>query len=166
VFSLTVLDHVRLDCEHVARNYTLHARAADRFARMAFVVRMVMAVLLATAAAACVASVLVPARHYQVAAVAATTAAMIGFALYSVLGLESRVNAHRSFAHRLWIVSERYRSLIAEANDGAIDGPALLGRRDELIDQLHAIYERGFSVDQSGFEAARLAPLPEERAAA
>jgi len=126
---------------------------------------MVMATLLAAAAAACVASALLPARFYQVAAVAATTAAMIGFALYSVLGLESRVSAHRSFAHRLWIVTERYRSLLAEANDGIVDLAAMLRRRDDLIEQVHAIYERGFSVDQTGYEAARLPVIVDERAA-
>src|SRR4051794_28411021 len=126
MFSLTVIDHVRLDCEHVARNYTMHARAADRFASLSFGVRIVMAALLAAAAAACVSSALLPARFYQLAAVGATTAAMIGFALYSVLGLEARVSAHRSFAHRLWIVTERYRSLLAEANDGIVDVNAIL----------------------------------------
>ena len=166
MFSLTVIDHVRLDCEHVARNYTIHARAADRFASLAFIVRVIMATLLAAAAAACVSSALLPARAYQISAVVATTAAMIGFALYSVLGLESRVSAHRSFAHRLWVVTERYRSLLAEANDGVVDLSALLRRRDELIEQVHAIYERGFSIDQSGFEAARLpSVVADERAA-
>src|SRR5262249_40168336 len=156
MFSLTVIDHVRLDCEHVARNYTMHARAADRFASLAFIVRMVMAVLLAAAAAACVSSALLPARFYQLAAVATTTTALIGFALYSVLGLESRVSAHRTFAHRLWIVTARYRSLIPEAKDGIVDLGVLLRRRDELIEQVHAIYERGFAVDQPAYEAARL----------
>ena len=52
MFSLTVLDHIRLDSEHVAQNYTIHARAADRLARLSFAVRMAMAVLLAAATAA------------------------------------------------------------------------------------------------------------------
>lgn len=165
MFSLTVIDHVRLDCEHVARNYTIHARAADRFANLSFIVRTVLATLLAAAVAASVSSALLPARFYQGAAVAATSAAMIGFALYSVLGLEARVSAHRSFAHRLWIVAERYRALIAEANDGVVDLAVLLQRRDELIEEVHRIYERGFSVDQSGHEVARLPVIADERAA-
>ncbi len=165
MFSLTVLDHVRLDCEHAAQNYTVHARAADRFATMAFVVRMILATLLAAATAACIASVILPDRFYAMAAAAATTAAMIGFSLYAVLGLEGRVSAHRSFAHRLWIVCEGYRSLIAEANDGLIGGEELLARRDHLIQQLHGIYERGFGVDQSGYEAGRLGRVADERAA-
>ncbi len=165
MFSLTVIDHVRLDCEHAAQNYTVHARAADRFASLAFAVRVVMAALLSAATAACIASLIIPDRFYATAAAVASAAAMIGFSLYAVLGLEGRVSAHRAFAHRLWIVCEGYRALIAEANDGLVDGPELLARRDHLIQQLHAIYERGFSVDQSGHEAKRLGNVPSERAA-
>jgi hypothetical protein len=165
MFSLTVLDHVRLDCEHAAQNYTVHARAADRFATMAFAVRLILATLLAAATAATIAAVILPDRYYATAAAAASTAAMIGFSLYAVLGLEGRVSAHRAFAHRLWIICEGYRSLIAEANDGMVDGGELLARRDHLIQQLHAVYERGFSVDQSGHEAGRLGQVARDRAA-
>lgn len=165
MFSLTVLDHVRLDCEHAAQNYTVHARAADRFATLAFAVRMVMATLLAAATAACIAGLIVPDRFYAIGAAVASAAAMIGFSLYSVLGLEGRVSAHRAFAHRMWLVCEGYRSLIAEANDGLVDGADLLARRDHLIQQLHTIYERGFGVDQPGYEAARLGHVASERAA-
>jgi hypothetical protein len=165
MFSLTVIDHVRLDSEHVARNYTIHARAADRLAGLAFGVRMAMALLLATATAACLVSLLLPGRIYQLTATAATLVATLGFALYSVLGLESRVSAHRAFAHRLWLVSERYRSLIAEADGGLVESNALLQRRDQLIEEVHTIYERGFGVDQPAYESARLPPVSSERAA-
>jgi hypothetical protein len=164
MFSLTVIDHVRLDCEHAAQNYTIHARAADRFATFAFVVRMVIATLLAAATAASVASLMVPERFYATAAAIASATALIGFSLYSVLGFEGRVSAHRAFAHRLWLVCQEYRSLIAEANDGLVDGRELLARRDHLIQQLHAIYERGFGVDQSGHDAARLGHVAERAA--
>jgi len=165
MFSLTVIDHVRLDSEHVAQNYTIHAGAADRLARLAFVFRMAMAVLLAAATAACIIDLLMPARFYQIAAAIATSAAAIGFTLYSVIGLESRVDAHRVFAHRLWLASERYRSLLAEAEQGLIGSEALLQRRDRLIEDVHAIYERGFSGDQPAYEAARLPAVKSERAA-
>jgi hypothetical protein len=165
MFSLTVLDHVRLDCEHAAQNYTIHARAADRFAALAFWVRMVMAILLSAAAAATVAALIVPGRYYAVGAAIASGAALVGFSLYSVLGLESRVGAHRTFAHSLWMVCEEYRSLISEANEGLVESAELLSRRDRLIGRLHSLYERGFGVDQPGYEAARLARLPADRAA-
>lgn len=165
MFSLTVLDHVRLDSEHVARNYTVHARAADRLATVAFVSRIIMAMLLATAAAAAIGNLLYTARFYQVAAVAASSVAMAAFALYGVFGVEARVLAHRALAHRLWIVCERYRALISEAGEGVIDRAVLLDRRDQLIEQVHVIYERGFGPDQKAFESHRLPEIRTEQAA-
>jgi hypothetical protein len=106
-----------------------------------------------------------PARFYQVTAAITTSAAAVGFALYSVLGLEGRVTAHRALAHKLWMVSERYRSLIAEADQGLVTPDALLQRRDRLIEDVHAIYERGFAADQPAYETARLPTIPGERAA-
>lgn len=166
MFALTVLDHIRLDSEHLAQNYTVHARAADRFATWGFAMRIVVAFALAVATAAAVADLLIASRFYQVAAASAAAAATLIFALYCVFGFETRVSAHRALAHRLWIVAERYRSLLAEADEGIVERPAILARRDELIEQVHAIYERGFGVDQRAYEAARLPALPSERAAA
>ena len=165
MFSLTVLDHVRLDSEHVAQNYTIHARAADRLATAAFASRVVMTTLLAAATAAAIANFLIPSRIYQIAVIVATVTATVGFALFTVFGFDSRALAHRTFAHRIWMVCERYRTLISEASEGLIDRETLLRRRDELIADVHAIYEGGFASDQRAFEAARLPPLPAERAA-
>lgn len=165
MFSLMVADHVRLDSEHIAQNYTIHARAAERFASRAFAFRLVMVALLAIAMAANIGNLLLQGRTYAIAAVAATALALIGFALHATLGLEARVSAHRAFAHRLWIVCERSRALMAEMNDGLVDRGSLLQRRDDLIRELHAIYEHGFAMDQRAYESARLPPLPDERAA-
>ena len=165
MFSLTVIDHVRLDSEHVARNYMVHARAADRWATAAFVSRVTMVVLLAAAAAAAIANLLIADRVYQIAAAASSVVATLAFALYTVFGFEARVMAHRAFAHRLWIICERFRMMIAEATDGVIYRATLLNRRDQLIEQMHAVYERGFAPDERGFDAERLPPIPSERAA-
>lgn len=160
MFSLTIADHVRLDSDHVAKNYTVHARAAERLVGAAFAFRIAIVALLAIATATDVANLLMPSRQYQVAALVAAALALIGFAVYTVLGLEGRVTAHRVFAHRLWLVAERFRSLLAEDHEGVVDGPTLLRRRDDLIHELHTIYEYGFAIDQHGHEDKRLPPLP------
>jgi hypothetical protein len=165
MFSLTVLDHVRLDSEHADRNYTIHAQAAERIVRLVFACRIVIAVLLAAATAATIGALLLSGRNLQIAALVATALAFLAFVTYVVLGLEARLYAHRGFVHRLWIVSERYRSLLAEVQEGIVEPPALLRRRDELIHDLHAIYEFGFGSDQQGYESSRLAELPDQRAA-
>ena len=163
MFMLTVTDHVRLDSEHVARNYTVHARAAERLAGTVLWIRIAIVALLLAATAASVANLLFQARADQIAAVAAASLALVGFVLYTVLGLEGRVMAHRSFAQRLWLVAERYRALMTEVDDGFVERSALLSRRDELIRDLHAIYDGGFSADQSGYEPERLAALTDTR---
>jgi conflict system pore-forming effector with SLATT domain len=65
------------------------------------------------------------------------------------------VNAHRSCAHRLWLVCDRYRSLLGEIEDGLLDTAGILQRRDELSAQVHAAYDQGFSLDQNAYEGAR-----------
>jgi hypothetical protein len=165
MFSLTIVDHIRLDSDHVAQNYMVHARGAERLVAAAFAFRIVIVSLFAVATAANIANVLFPTRQYQIAATSASGLALIAFAVYAVAGLEARVTAHRLFAHRLWIVAERFRSLVAEVNDGIVDGGSLMRRRDDLIHELHAAYEFGFGVDHWGHESARLPPLPADRAA-
>jgi hypothetical protein len=166
MFSLNVVDHVRLDSEHIAQNYMVHARAAERIVGIVFTCRMVITALLVIATSATIASLLLQGRNYQIGAVVATALAFFAFAGYAVLGLEGRLFAHRSFAHRLWMMSERYRSLLAEVQEGIVDTPSLLRRRDELIHDLHAVYEFGFGAEHTGHESARLAPLPDEERAA
>jgi len=166
MFTLTVTDHVRLDSEHVARNYTVHARAAERLVAAALSARIAIVTLLIVATAASVADLVFQAHADRIAAVAATSLALIGFVFYIVVGLEGRIMAHRSLAQRLWLVSERYRSLMTEVEDGLVDRPALLRRRDELISQLHTVYDGGFSAEQAGYEQDRLAPLGSDRPSA
>jgi len=165
MFPVTVVDHIRLDSEHLAQNYTVHARAAERLVRTAFGCRIAIAALLAFATSAAITSLLISGRGYQITAVVATALALLGFSTYAVLGLEARLFAHRSFAHRLWLLSERYRSLLAEVHEGIVDLPTLLQRRDELIRDVHAVYEFAFSADQAGYESVRLPEVRDQRAA-
>jgi len=165
MFSLTVVDHVRLDSEQAARNYTVHARAAERIARLGFTSRVAITALLAISTSAAVMNLVSPGRASQVVVVIASAIALLAFAVYGILGLEARLFSHRSFAHRLWLVSERYRSLLAEVTDGTVDDQVLLRRRDELQVALHTIYEIGLGSDHAGYEAGRLPALPAERAA-
>ena len=165
MFTLSVVDHVRLDSDHVAQNYTVHARAAERIVRIVFASRVAIGVLLAAAASTAVANLLLGNRGTQIATVVMSSLALCAFALYATVGLEARLFAHRSFAHRVWIVSERYRALLAEFNDGMIDRSTLVRRRDDLIQELHAIYGTGFGIDQDGHEAVRMPTVPNDQAA-
>src|SRR5215831_16062828 len=132
MFSLTVVDHVRLDSEHVAQNYTVHARSAERIVRIVFALRLAIAALLAATTCAAVGSVLTGGRGTQIATAVLAVVALCVFAVAATVGLEARLFAHRGFAHRLWLISERYRALLSEFAEGSIDGATLIRRRDEL----------------------------------
>lgn len=157
MFRLSVVDHVRLTFGHVVRNYTVHTRAAERLSRLAWRARFLVLALLGVATAATITSLLQPWRPYQIAAAAAAALALIGYAVYLALSIEARVHAHRSFAHRLWVICEEYRSLLAEIQDGLLDRDVVLRRRDALIRQTHAAYDHPFPVDQPAFESVRQA---------
>jgi hypothetical protein len=155
MFSLSVIEHVRLNFSLAVKNYNAHARAAERLAALTLKCRIAVLTLFAAATAAIIVSLFRPGREYQVAAAALASIALVAQVFFVAWGLESRVYAHRSFAHRLWLVCERYRSLLAEIRDGVVDDAAILRRRETLSEQMHAVYEQGFPVDQQAFEAAR-----------
>jgi len=165
MFSLKIIDHVRLDSERVAQNYTVHAAAAERAVRVIRVFRIGIAALLALAASMEIANTIFPRSLYPGAAVGAGMAALVAFTIYASLGLESSLFAHRLVAHRLWLVVERYRSLLAEVNDDVVDGPMLLRRRDELIADLDVIYQFAFGVEHAAYENLRLPAVSGDRAA-
>jgi hypothetical protein len=156
MFRLSVIDHVRLNFGHAAQNYTVHAAAAERLAGFVIKSRLTLLLLLAMTTAAAVASVVQPARHFQLSAAIGAGLTLAAYVVQVILGLEARVHAHRVCAHRLWLVGERYRALLAEFQDELIDQATLLRRRDQLIEELHAAYEGAFPLDQRAFERIRL----------
>jgi SMODS and SLOG-associating 2TM effector domain family 4 len=156
MFSLSVVDHIRLDFGHVAQNYTVHAEAAERLAGHILKVRIAILVLVAMTVIAAVAALLQPAWNFDVSVAIASSLALATYVAQSALGLEGRVQAHRTCAHRLWLIAEGYRSLLTELQDGLIDPSVLLRRRDQLIERVHAAYDQVFPTDQRAFESVRL----------
>jgi conflict system pore-forming effector with SLATT domain len=158
MFSLSVIEHLRLNCDLVAKNYSVHARAAERLAAMALRAKMAGLGALALATGTIILSLFRPAREYQItAAVLAGVALAMQIAIVAY-GVEARVHAHRLLAHRLWLLGERYRELLTEIQDSLVDTTTILRRRESLSDQIHAIYEQGFPVDQQAFESLRQLP--------
>lgn len=159
MFSLSVVDHLRLNFRLVVQNYSAHARAAERFAAGALRVKLTILVLFALATSSIVLSLFRPERGYQIAAVAIAAVAFTVYVMAIAYGIEARVHSHRMLAHRLWPICEQYRGLLTEIQDGLLDTPAILRRREVLSEQVHAIYEQGFGVDQQAFESMRQPPL-------
>jgi hypothetical protein len=157
MFRLSVIDHVRLTFGQVAQNYTAHADAAERLAGAVRRIRMTVLALLVISAIAAIVTLLRPTRNFEISTALAAGLALTAYIVSLAVGLESRVQAHRLCAQRLWIIVERYRSLLAELQDGMVDEPALLRRRDDLIAAINTVYEQPFPIDQPALESIRLA---------
>jgi conflict system pore-forming effector with SLATT domain len=155
MFRISVVDHIRLNFDRTSQNYTLHARAAERLAVTSARIRIGVLILLAIAALAAATSLAETGRYFQITAAVAIGLAFAAHAAYLAIGIEGRVHAHRSCAERLWVVCDRYQSLLSEIEDGLLDRAAILERRDELGAQMHAAYEQPFSLDQKAYESAR-----------
>jgi hypothetical protein len=159
MFSLSVVEHLRLNFGLVVQNYTAHARAADRLAAAALKARMVILGLFALATGTIVLSLFRPAREYQIIAAVIAGVAFVCQVATVAYGIEARVYSHRLLAHRLWLMCERYRGLLTEIQDGLADDAAILHRREILSEQVHATYEQGFPLDEQAYESMRQLPL-------
>ena len=156
MFRISVVDHIRLNFDRTSQNYTLHAKAAERLAVTTARIRVGVLILLAIAAVAAATGLVEAGRPFQIAAAIAVGVAFAAHAAYLAIGVEGRVHAHRSCAQRLWLVCDRYQSLLSEIEDGLLDRASILQRRDELSAQVHAAYDQAFSLDQKAYEGARL----------
>jgi hypothetical protein len=165
MFRISVVDHIRLNFDRTSQNYTLHAKAAERLAVTTARIRIGVLILLAVAAVAAATSLVESGRPFQIAAAVATGLAFAAHAAYLAIGVEGRVHAHRSCAQRLWLVCDRYQSLLSEIDDGLLDRASILQRRDDLASQAHAAYDQAFSLDQKAYESARLSGDTDARSA-
>ena len=142
MFSLTLLDHLRLTFNQVIQNYQAHTRAAQAHARRNRWLRGTEALLMGGVSIAAAAAAF---GHGQILAIVA--AALAGIALIVLLvhltfDFESSAGAHAACSVRLWEIRERYRALLSDLHDGVLDVAEARLRRDALMVELGAIYER------------------------
>ena len=104
-----------------------------------------------------------PSPSFRIATVVATTVAFAACAGYVAFGFEGRVHAHRLCAHKLWLVCERHRALLADIRDGALDRASIVRRRDELVVETHSAYNQPFPPDERGYEGVRQATDSKDR---
>jgi hypothetical protein len=164
MFGLNIVDHVRLNLTRASDNYTVHARAAERLARVTRQIRLAVLALLLAAAGASAIHLLAGGRAWDIASVVAASLAVASYVVSIGLGFEPRVSAHRLCAHNLWLVCERHRALLAEIADGLLDQDTILRRRDDLAHATHQAYALAFPLDQGAYEALRLPTAEEARA--
>jgi hypothetical protein len=154
MFQLSLVDHIRLSFGSVATSYRAHARAAERLTSRAWQSRVLLVIILALATGASLIA-LTGLRPFQIAAAALAALALLVFTIVLSLDFEPRAYAHRACAAQLWLLCEKYRALLAEVHDGLIDLPAVTRRRDELMREVHVVYEHALPADREAYQIAR-----------
>jgi hypothetical protein len=154
MFQLSLIDHIRLSFGSVATSYRAHARAAERLTSRAWQAKVFVMVLFAIATGAALLA-LTGQRQFQIAAAALTATAVLAFAVANAMSFEPRAYAHRACAAQLWLLSEKYRALLAEVHDGLIELPEVTRRRDQLMHEVQVVYEHALPADREAYQIAR-----------
>jgi len=154
MFQLSLVDHIRLSFGGVATSYRAHSRAAERLAARAAQTKVIIVLFLGLAAVAGMLALL-GIRWFQIAAASLSTLSVVAYAIHVSLAYESRSYGHRACAAQLWLICEKYWALLAEVHDGLIEVPAIAARRDQLIRDVHVVYEHALPADRDAYQIAR-----------
>ena len=64
---------------------------------------------------------------------------------------------HKRTSDELWLIRERYLSLLTDIQTGAVDGPAAMLSRDALLDDLNKVYAPARVTTPKAYAAAQKA---------
>src|SRR5207249_4246553 len=154
MFQLTLLDHLRLTFGHVVYRHKAHAEIARSRAQRSRFMRGAEALLMTATALTALGAAFGKGLGFSIASAALAAAALLVLLLHLTLDLDTSARAHASCATRLWQIRERYRALLSDLSDGAIDVEAARRTRDSLMHELHAIYEDAPPADHDAYRAA------------
>lgn len=155
MFQLSVVDHIRLSFGDVVCSYKAHSSAAERLARRAWQIKMTVLSLLGLGVVAAATSLVGVPRPFQIISAALASLGFVGYAAYLAFDFDPRVTAHRSCAARFWLLCEKYRALLTEIQDGLVDVTQVKDRRDQLIHEVHGVYEQAPPADRAAYGLAR-----------
>ena len=161
MFELTLVDHLRLSFGHVVHRHNAHAQIASSRGRWGRGLRATEALLMAGVALASTGAALGRGQVYGVASAVLATLALAALFVHLAFDFDRSAQIHAACATRLWEIRERYRALLSDLSDGAIDMDGGRRRRDELMHELHGIYENAPPEDHPVYQAAARAALVE-----
>jgi len=160
MFELTLLDHLRLTYGQVAARHKTHAQMTGGRARWSRGLRAGEALLMAGVAAASGAAVSARGGHvFEIISLVLAAVALVALLVHLSFDLDGTAKVHAACASRLWRLRERYRALLSDLSDGAIDLEAARRGRDVLMGELYAIYEEAPPEDYKAYQAAAQALL-------
>jgi len=154
MFQLSLVDHLRLTFGHVVYRHRAHSQLSLTLSRWSRRLRAGEVVLMIAVAFTSGAAALTNNRAYAFAAVALAFVAVLMLLAGLMMELDASAQTHMVCAGRLWLIRERYRALMTDLVDGAIDLDGARQGRDLLMNDLHTIYERSSLVDQAAYQSA------------
>jgi hypothetical protein len=159
MFELTLLDHLRLTYAQVAVRHKTHAQMACWRARWSRGLRAGEALMMAGVAAAAGAAAAGHGRVYEIVSAVLAVLALAALLIHVSFDLDGTAKVHAACASRLWQLRERYRALLSDLSDGAIDLDGARRGRDALMLEMHAIYQEAPPEDHRAYQAAARALL-------
>lgn len=159
MLTLTLVDHLRLTFGHVVYRHHAHARLAASRAKWSRGARAAEAALMMAVAAASGAAAMGRGAGYGIAAAVLATVALMLLLLQVTFDVDGASRTHAACAAQLWRIHERYRGLLSDLADGAIDLEGARLRRDVLMSELHRVYENAPPGDDQAYQAAAQATL-------
>jgi len=154
MFQLSLVDHLRLTFGHVVYRQRAHSQLARTLSILSRRLRATEALLMVAVAFTAGAAALTNRYAYAVAASILAVLAVVALLWSLMMELDVSAQTHLVCAGRLWLMRERYRALMTDLSDGVIDLEGARRGRDELMNELHTIYERASLVDEEAYQSA------------
>jgi len=142
MFNLTLVDHLRLTFSQVIQRHNAHTHAAQSHARWNRWLRGGEALLIGAAGMTATGAAFGQGRIFAAVAAVLAGLTLVVFLVHLTFDFETSAQAHAACSTRLWHIRERYRSLLSDLHDGALDLAQARVCRDRLMDELSAIYEK------------------------
>jgi hypothetical protein len=165
MFGVSLLDHLRMTFGHVVFRHNAHSQLARSRAHWSRWFRAAEALLMIGVAVAAIGAAFGKDHVYVIVSATLAVLALATLLLHLTLDLDRSAQAHASCATRLWQIREQYRAVLSDFSDGALDLDAVRRRRDELMDELHAIYETAPLADVQTYSTAARGVATVEEAA-
>jgi hypothetical protein len=154
MFELTLIDHLRLTFGHVVYRHKAHSQLAWSRARWSRWLRAAEALLMIGVLLFACAGAFGNGRGYMITSAVLAVLALVPLMIQLTFDFDASAQVHAQCANALWPMRERYRAVMSDLSDGAIDIDTARRRRDLLIEQLHAIYENAPPTEALAYQKA------------
>jgi hypothetical protein len=154
VFELTLFDHLRMTFGHIIHRHRAHAELAQSRLRWDRTLRIAEAVFVTGVVVAALASAFGRGAAYSLLAAGLGVLALVVLLCRLTLDLDRSAQVHAECATRMMHMRERYRALLSDLHDGALGIDAVRKKRDELIAELHRVYEDAPPVERKAYQTA------------